>query len=208
MEAESYGKLSTVRLKEHFDRLAPTWDGSLGQETLTRADRILVELAIKPGSHVLDVGSGTGILLPFLSKAVGGQGRITEMDISAGMLAEARAKGSGTNNYYIQADITAIPLPEEVFDLVICFNAFPHFDDKPGALREMTRVLKSGGRLAIGHSMSREELNDMHRSIGGVVGGDRLPDNAEVYRLLEQAGLGRVKIENSPERYLAVACRT
>jgi len=202
---DSVGKLSIAQHKEYFDRLAPNWDSYLNQETLSRLNNIVAELDIMLGSCILDVGSGTGVLLPFLTRATGNQGKIIEIDISARMLAVTKAKGLAPNTHYIQADIAAIPLPDEVFDLVICCNAFPHFSNKLKALREMARVIKVDGRLVICHTMSREAVNSLHQTIGGVVGNDLLPERDELHQLLIEAGLGRVKLKDSPEYYLAVA---
>ncbi len=198
-------KLSTVQHKEYFDRLASSWDSCLGQETLTRLSNIIAEVDIKPESYVLDVGSGTGVLVPFLTRAVGNRGKVIELDISAEMLGKAKGKGFHSNTHYIQADMTAIPMPDKVLDLCICCNAFPHCGNKLEALTEMARVIKVNGRLIICHTMSREAVNYLHQTIGGVVGNDLLPDKAELHWLLTQAGFGRVKLEDSPERYLVVA---
>ncbi len=199
--------MSTIQHRQYFDRLASTWDSLLSEETMLRIGGIVAELNIEPASEVLDVGSGTGVLLPLLTKAVGSEGRIIETDISAGMLGQARAKGPGSNTHYIQADIVSIPFTDKVFDLVICLNTLPHCHDKLQAITEMARVTKTGGRIAICHTMSREAVNHLHQSIGGLVSDDLLPDSAELYRLLEQAGLETVKFEDTPERYLVVARR-
>lgn len=205
MATESIGKLNIARHKEYFDRLALTWDSLFTPQILTRLGNIVAELGIKPGSCVLDVGSGTGVLVPFLTEAIGNEGIIIELDISARMLAEAKAKGFGNNIHYIQADIAFIPIPRGIFDLVICYNVFPHFGNKLKALREIARVTKVNGSLAICHSMSREAVNNLHQNIGGVVVNDLLPDTVELHQLLTEAGLERVKLENSSERYLVVA---
>lgn len=69
----------------------------------------------------------------------------------------------------------------------------------------MARVLKRGGRLVIFHPESREAVNRLHRSLGGIVANDLLPDEATMRAVLEAAGLNMVKIEDAPHRYLAVA---
>jgi len=204
MATEPVGKLSIVQQKEYFDRLALTWDSRLTPETLTRLSNIVAELDIKPVSCVLDVGSGTGVLVPFLNRAIGNLGTIIEVDISARMLAEAKSKGLN-NTHFIQADIAYIPMPQEVFDLVICHNVFPHFGNKLKSLKEIARVTKLNGRLAICHSMSREAVNNLHQTIGGVVRNDLLPEEVELYQLLTEAGLDSIKLEDNSDRYLAVA---
>jgi ubiquinone/menaquinone biosynthesis C-methylase UbiE len=162
-------------------------------------------LGVRPGYHVLDIGSGTGVLLPFLIAELGGQGEIVALDFSAEMLSQAQAKGFPAIVRFAQADVVAIPLGDNSVDLAICNSAFPHFDDKVKALKEITRVLKNSGRLAICHTMSREMLNRLHQSIGGVVANDLLPDEFELRRLIKQAGLKITHFEDGPEQYLVIA---
>ena len=106
---------------------------------------------------------------------------------------------------FAQADALAIPLADGSMDLAICSSAFPHFSDKVKALKEIARVLKANGRLVICHTMSRETLNRLHQSIGGIVAGDLLPDEFQLRGLLKQAGLKIIRFEDRPERYMVIA---
>ena len=194
-----------MQLQEYFDRLAPTWDDELSSGTLNGLDNIVKELDIRPGDHVLDIGSGTGVLLPFLIAKLAGQGEIVALDFSAEMLSQAQAKDFPPIVRFAQADVVAIPLDDNSVDLAICNSAFPHFNDKFGALKEIGRVLKSNGRLAICHTMSRDMLNQLHQSIGGVVGSHLLPNEFEIRALIKQAGLKITHFEDGPQRYLVIA---
>jgi ubiquinone/menaquinone biosynthesis C-methylase UbiE len=194
-----------MQLQEYFDQLAPTWDKELTLERLQRLGNIVKELGIKPGYHVLDIGSGTGVLLPFLIAELGDEGKIVAMDFAAEMLVQAQAKNFPPIVGLAQADVIAIPLADSSVNLAICNSAFPHFGDKVKVLKEITRVLKNNGRLVICHTMNRETLNRLHQSIGGAVAKDFLPDESEVRRLIKQAGLKITRFEDSPERYLVIA---
>jgi ubiquinone/menaquinone biosynthesis C-methylase UbiE len=204
MAANAVSRLA-MQLQEYFDQLAPTWDKELTQERLKCLGNIVKELGIKPGYHVLDIGSGTGILLPFLIAEVGNEGKIVALDFSAEMLVQAQAKNFPPIVRFAQADVLAIPLPDSSVDLAICNSAFPHFNDKVNALREIARVLRNNGRLVICHTMSREMLNRLHQSIGGIVASDLLPDEFQLRGLINQAGLKITHFEDSPERYLVIA---
>jgi len=204
MAANAVSRLA-MQLQEYFDQLAPTWDKELTQERLKCLGNIVKELGIKPGYHVLDIGSGTGVLLPFLIAEVGNEGKIVALDFSAEMLVQAQAKNFPPIVGLAQADVLAIPLPDSSVDLAICNSAFPHFNDKVNALKEIARVLRNNGRMVICHTMSREMLNRLHQSIGGIVASDLLPDEIQLRELINQAGLKLTHFEDSPERYLVIA---
>jgi ubiquinone/menaquinone biosynthesis C-methylase UbiE len=204
MAAGPVGRVA-VQLQEYFDQLAPTWDKELTEERLERLGNIVKEVGIKPGNCVLDIGSGTGVLLPFLIAEMGGQGRIVALDLSAEMLVQAQAKNFPPLIGLAQADVLAFPMTDNSVDLAICNSAFPHFSDKVRALKEITRVLKTNGRLVICHTMSREMLNRLHQSIGGPVANDLLPDESQLREMINQAGLKITRFEDKPEQYLVIA---
>jgi len=194
-----------MQLQEYFDQLAPTWDKELTRERLNCLGDIVKKLGIEPGNYVLDIGSGTGVLLPFLITELGDEGKIVALDFSAEMLCQAKAKNFQPIVGFAQADILAIPLADSSVDLAMCNSAFPHFNDKARALEEITRVLRKNGRLVICHTMSRKMINQLHQSIGGAVANDLLPDEFQLKRLIKQAGLKVTHFEDGPERYLVIA---
>jgi len=194
-----------MQLQEYFDQLAPTWDEELTRERVRCLSNIVKELGIKPGYYVLDIGSGTGVLLPFLIAELGDEGKIVALDFSAEMLGQAQAKNFQPIVGFAQADVLAIPLAGNSVDLAICNSVFPHFDDKARALKEIARVLRNNGRLVICHTMSRAMINQLHQSIGGVVANALLPDESQLKGLIKQAGLRVTHFEDGPERYLVIA---
>jgi ubiquinone/menaquinone biosynthesis C-methylase UbiE len=194
-----------MQLQEYFDQIAPTWDKELTPERLKCLGNIVKELGIKPGYYVLDIGSGTGVLLPFLIAELGDEGKIVALDFSAEMLGQAQAKNFPPIVGFAQADVLAIPLADNSVDLAICNSVFPHFNDKVKALKQIARVLRNNGRLVICHTMSRETLNRLHQSAGGIVASDLLPNESQLRRLTKQAGLKITHFEDSPERYLVIA---
>jgi ubiquinone/menaquinone biosynthesis C-methylase UbiE len=194
-----------MQLQEYFDHLAPTWDKELTRERLKCLGNIVKELGIKPGYYVLDIGSGTGILLPFLIAELGDEGKIVALDFSAEMLGQAKAKNFPPIVGFAQADVLAIPLADNSVDLTICNSVFPHFNDKVKALKEIARVLRNNGRLVICHTMSRAMINQLHQSVGGVIANDLLSPEFQLRGLIRQAGLKITHFEDSPERYLVIA---
>lgn len=190
--------------RDYFNERAAVWDETVAEKDTSKLERMAQRLDIKAGTAVLDVGTGTGVFLPFLLSRVGNRGCIVALDFAEEMLKIARAKNFGDRVSYLCADVTDIPREDEVFDVVVCYSSFPHFQDKPRALAEINRVSKSGGRLFICHTSSRAEINQIHRRIP-VVQDDIIPDEDEVRRLLSMTGFTDIEIEDNRESYLASA---
>ncbi|MCU9850397.1 methyltransferase domain-containing protein [Defluviimonas sp. WL0024] len=103
--------------------------------------------AIAPGEHVLDVGCGTGVAALAAAERIGPEGHVTAVDINPGMLAVARSKSDAIE--WIEAPAESLPLADGQFDAVMCQFALMFFADRTAALREMARVTKPGGRIAL-----------------------------------------------------------
>jgi len=192
-----------VMIRTYFNQRAASWDETSSERDTTKLERMAKRLDIKPGSIVLDVGTGTGVFIPLLLREVGKGGRIIVVDFAEKMLGRARAKGFNGNIDYLCADVTNIPLGDEIFDIIVCYSSFPHFQDKSRALTEMSRVIKEGGRLLICHTSSRAKINEIHRQIPAVEN-DIIPDEGEMQSLLSLTGFVDIKIDDS-ESYLASA---
>jgi ubiquinone/menaquinone biosynthesis C-methylase UbiE len=189
-------------IRGYFNQRADIWDETVAEKDTTKLERMVKRLNIIPDSTVLDVGTGTGVFLPFLLGEVGAGGRIIALDLAEEMLQRARNKGFGGNSDYLQADIQDIPLRNKIVDLIVCYSSFPHFQDKPRALAEMNRVVKSGGRLLICHTSSRAHINGIHSRIPEVKN-DILPDAVEMHSLLAEAGFSEIEIDDNSDNYLA-----
>ena len=96
-----------------------------------------------------------------------------------------------------------IPISKEVFDSVVCYSSFPHFRDKHGALTEIRRVMKPGGRVYICHTSSRDHINGIHSTLPGMKN-DLLPAPGEMRVLLLDSGFNMILIEEDSDSYLAV----
>ena len=197
--------MTSKTTRDYFDRMAGGWDKGADAEDLCRRLTSLVgRFGIPHGGWVLDVGTGTGILHPYLLSAVGKSGRVLAFDFSSCMLDQALKKICPGNLVCFQANVAAIPLPEGICDRVVCFAAFPHFNRKPMALQEMARVAKQGGRVVIAHLMSRRQIA-RHHDANPEVAGHYLPPAGKMDRLFSAAGLHTVTIDEEPGLYLAVA---
>ena len=195
------------KTQEFFDRLADTWeDQSFPLDTRKRVSELVVAFGIKKGARVLDVGTGTGILHPYLLEAVGKSGQVFAFDYSIKMLKEAKQKPSKLNLLCFQASAMAVPLPAGLCDTIVCFAAFPHFANQLKALQEMARVAKKGAPIIIAHLMSRDELLKHHGNHSPVAG-DTVPEAADMRRMCRSAGLADPQIIERPGLYLAHALK-
>lgn len=194
-----------MQLKDYFDEKAAGWDTLIKGEVIIRLRNMVGELALSSGSKVLDVGTGTGVLIPMLIGAVGSSGVVVALDFAPQMLAEAKKKYQWTNLEFLEGEAEDIPLADQEVDEVVCNSAFPHFDDLWQAAKEMSRVLRSGGRVSVFHPHSRDYINDLHVSLGGAVSNCLLPEEKVMHAIFSEAGFENITIEDVPQRYLLTA---
>lgn len=120
------------------------------RNTADEERRKLRLLDIAEGDTVLDVACGPGNTTRALVGEVGSTGLAVGVDSAATMLAQAvRETPSGSPVGYVRADAADLPFPAATFDAVSCYGALYLMDDPFGALDELLRVLKPGGRIAV-----------------------------------------------------------
>ena len=160
--------------REYFNARALDWDNTVVHDE-SKVEHIVNLLQVRASDHILDVGTGTGVLIPHLLKYLDDHGHITAVDVSEKMLEVAESKYSGKNITYRLGDVLEMPMDEK-FDVIICFSVFPHFkENKLKAIATLSHLLKDGGKLCIAHAQSREAINNLHLKAGDVVKDDRLP---------------------------------
>jgi ubiquinone/menaquinone biosynthesis C-methylase UbiE len=134
-------------LVDFFDRIAPSYDSWAGGQHERVAARLVDVAAPEKGEHVLDVGTGTGLVAHLVAPRVS-PGSVIGIDLSDNMLALARSKKSRNVQFLGMAAERLIFKPE-TFDLVTMGEALAYVGDPTDALAEAHRVLRSGGRLAV-----------------------------------------------------------
>jgi len=144
---------SSVQDASSYDGVAEAFDRFSDRFSTPLASRLLEAARVAPSDHVLDVGTGTGVVALHAAPKVGPEGRVLGIDISEEMLGTARAKASrrfqADRVEFRRMDAQALDLPDASFDVVVSLFAVHHLPDPPAAFRQMHRVLRPGGRLAV-----------------------------------------------------------
>jgi len=160
--------------------------------------------AVAPGQRLLDVACGTGVLAIAAAERVGERGEVTGLDANPQMLAVARRKRPDLD--WREGRAEALPYPDSHFDVVVSQFGLMLFDDPVQALREMWRVLRPDGRLAVAvcddvdRSPGYAILVSLLESLFGQVVADAfrrpfaLGDEAKLAALCEQAGIEEARI--------------
>jgi demethylmenaquinone methyltransferase / 2-methoxy-6-polyprenyl-1,4-benzoquinol methylase len=141
------GRLTAEGVRSMFDGIAPVYDPM--NRALTagldgRWRRLAARTVVEPGARVLDACCGTGDLA-LAARAEGG--RVTGLDFSRRMLERARRKSSEIE--WVEGDLLDLPFEDGSFDAATVGFGVRNVDDVGGALGELRRVLRPGGRLAI-----------------------------------------------------------
>ena len=168
-----------------------------------RLSFLLGKASIRSGMSVLDVGTGTGILIPWLLEKTAPSGQVTAIDLSEGMLDVAKTKYCQSNLTFVCDDIQTYS-SRQSFDRIVVYSAFPHFQDKQQAVNNMSNLLKNGGLLQICHSDPRSKINGVHQRTPEVMG-DYLPPATEVAQMCEKANLAVVETIDDDQYYLVLA---
>ena len=143
------GSLPPDGVESMFDRIAPVYDAMNHAMTAgldRRWRRLTAEAVVGPGDLVLDACCGTGDLA-LASLRLLGSGKVTGLDFSEAMLERARRKSADIE--WIRGDLLRLPFQDGAFDVVTVGFGVRNVEDLDRALRELRRVLKPGGRLAI-----------------------------------------------------------
>ena len=199
-------KLADSRKRGFFDEKAEAWD-KISVHNLEKVRYIIELLGIQGDDRILDVGTGTGILIPFYERYLV-DGGVVAVDHSGKMIEVARSKYPEERHplvTYLVSDVCELRHDAE-FDLVVCYSCFPHFVDQPLAIRTLSRALRKGGRLAVAHSDSARKINEVHMNGGVEIGSDLLPSMELLKQMMKENGLA-VTFERDDESYFICLAR-
>jgi len=169
---------------------APWAAADYGPEEVTKLDRLFAHIGPLRGHKVLEPGCGTGRLTEILSDLVGPTGVVVALDISSMMVRAARSRTAAREN--VEIHLSAVEdflVAEREYDLILCHQVFPHFEDKKEVLTSLSKALKPDGRLVVIHFINFDEINDRHRKAGTAVEMDMMPEQDEMKYLFDITGL-------------------
>jgi len=158
--------------------------------------------SLKAGETVVDLGSGGGFDSFLAAKAVGPEGRVIGVDMTAEMISKARKnaeKPEFDNVEFRLGEIEHLPVADNSADVIMSNCVINLSPDKSSVYKEAFRVLKHGGRLAISDIVATAEMPDEARQdlalFAGCVAGAALVD--EIKAMLEDAGFTDIQIKTN-----------
>ena len=192
-----------TRVQEFFTARAAHWDARFPDDGPVHAAAV-AELGLREGDRVLDAGCGTGRALPPLRDAVGPSGVVLGVDLTPAMLEAATRAGRDRAGQLLLADVARLPLRTRSLDAVFAAGLIAHLPSPRENLRELARVVRPGGTLALFHPIGRAALA-AHQ--GRQITRDDLRAEANLDPLLSGSSWRLTSYLDEDSRFLALAVR-
>lgn len=192
-----------THVQEFFGARAADWDRKFPEDGPAFAAAV-AEFGLRPGDRVLDAGCGTGRALTALRAAVGPAGTVLGADLTPQMLAAAQRAGRAAEGSLLLADVARLPLRDEALDAVFAAGLIAHLPDPEANLRELARVVRPGGRLALFHPIGRAALAARH---GRELTPEDLRAEHNLGPLLSASGWDMTSYADEDDRFLVLAVR-
>ena len=189
--------------RDFFDNIAKEWDNII-EVNEEKINTLLSKLDIKENERVLDVGTGTGVLIAFIKK-LNKNGYIRGVDLSNGMIEVARKKYKHIPNLDFEIIDVENEVIKEKYNKIILYSMFPHLENKTKTIKTLVKNnLSDNGKLMIAHSNSREFLNNMHKEKDEAVSEARLIPIDNQVKLFEDIELNVVEAFENDQMYYLV----
>jgi len=184
-----------------FDKLYQLFEPPLPEGVPERLKKIVANGNIAKGDTVLDVGSGTGILIPIIKKYK--PGSIYACDLSRRMLGQLKKNYPYVKT--IMADVRDLKLPKGSIDATFINACYPNIVDKIGAFSNVSRMMKAKGRLVISHPLGKAFISSLKGSMPFTL--DDFPEKPEASALFKPFGFEIETVIDEPELYILVASK-
>ncbi|WP_406213865.1 class I SAM-dependent methyltransferase [Streptomyces canus] len=192
-----------THVQEFFSARAADWDSRFPGDGPAYAAAV-AELGLRVGDRVLDAGCGTGRALPPLRAAVGPSGVVVGADLTPAMLEAAVRAGRNRDGRLLLADVAALPLRSRSLDAVFGAGLISHLPRPAENLRELARVVRPGGVLALFHPIGRAALAARQ---GRRITPQDLRAEPNLRPLLAGSGWRMTSYADEDARFLALAVR-
>jgi ubiquinone/menaquinone biosynthesis C-methylase UbiE len=210
MESNSHSTAASTATKEprraFFNARAELWDDPQRERQMQDGLAKFIESScVADPRCILDVGCGTGVLVPHLLTAYPRAQVVVELDFAEEMLARNRSRFTDARLVRLVGDATDLLLPDDSVDLIVCFNSAPHLGQDEAAFRDLFRVLVPGGAIAVGHLKCSRELNRVHGRHAAPIAQDHLPLAPDLAAIFARLGGVDVVAEEYPGWYFVRA---
>lgn len=192
-----------THVQKFFTARAADWDSRFPDDGPAYAAAV-ADLGLRPGDRVLDAGCGTGRALPPLRAAVGASGVVLGADLTPAMLAAAVRAGRDRDGRLLLTDVAALPLRSGALDAVFAAGLIAHLPHPEKNLRELARVVRPGGMLALFHPIGRAALAARQ---GRQITPDDLRAEANLRPLLARSRWSMTSYVDEDARFLTLAVR-
>ncbi|GAA0180052.1 methyltransferase domain-containing protein [Clostridium sediminicola] len=186
--------------KKFFNEMAEKWDETVYHDD-TKLNKIMELSKVSKDTKVLDIGTGTGVLIPYLLKR--NVQSIDAVDLSENMIKVAKSKFHDDRiNFHI---CNIMNFKNNGYDYAFIYSAYPHFPDKEKLIKHIHSLLNKDGKIIIAHSQSKEQINALHKTKDSVKE-DRLP-SAEITTSLMKNYFKIDKVIDNEEMYFILGIK-
>ena len=188
--------------RSFFDNIAEKWDDNEILSTPDKVNHILDFFDLHESDNVLDLGTGTGVLLPFIADRIGKDGNLTAVDFSIGMLKRAIEKYSNLSPSpeFLNLDFENETIPGE-YDKIILYCVYPHLHSPIETIKWLNTVnLTDNGHLFIAFPCNEDFINNIHRERHS--DSDILPSAETLSKFFNENGLRSEVLKTSPDTYI------
>ena len=184
--------------RQYFNALADVFDVPQPKDVMDRVRQIVASADLRPGEAVLDVGTGTGVLVPPYRPS-----HVLACDLAEHML--ARVRKNHPNVLAFQCDIVRSAVRAASLDVIFMNAMFGNIADKPTACSNAAQALRPGGRLIVSHPEGRAFVDQLRAA--GDLFIESFPTREEFQALLAPTGLEVVSYQDEPKLFVMLARR-
>ena len=185
--------------RRRFNELVDVFDRPQPPEVMARLSEIVALAQLSPGSVVLDVGTGVGVLIPLIQSYQ--PAAVLACDVAEKMLQRVHDKYPAVRTFH--TDVVSLALASTSVDAIFINGMYGNIADKPAACSNAARMLGSGGRLVVSHPEGRAFVDQLRATSDLFI--ESLPTKKEFEALLAPLGLTVIAYRDEPKLYLMVA---